>query len=118
MYIIIKMSSKVETTTTTTEKKTKKVAPKATKPEEYVSTTAPVVSTTVAPTTPVVEVVVDGVPLRTFAEVTSADLALTMLGLICSPKSLATCAPTLTASFPCLVTAASTILQTELHWFN
>ncbi len=57
MYIIIKMSSKVETTTTTTEKKTKKVAPKATKPEETVSTTAPVVSTTVAPATPVVEVV-------------------------------------------------------------
>jgi hypothetical protein len=59
MYIIIKMSSKVETTSTptTTEKKTKKVVSKATKPEETVTPATPVVSTTVAPaTTPVVEV--------------------------------------------------------------
>jgi hypothetical protein len=59
MYIIIKMSSKVETTITptTTEKKTKKVVSKATKPEETVSPATPVASTTVAlATTPVVEV--------------------------------------------------------------
>jgi hypothetical protein len=59
MYIIIKMSSKVETTSTTqsTEKKTKKVVSKATKPEETVSTT-PVVTTTVEVSTPVVQEVV------------------------------------------------------------
>jgi hypothetical protein len=53
MYIIIKMSSKVETTSTpqSTEKKTKKVVSKATKPEETVSTTV------APPTTTVVEVV-------------------------------------------------------------
>ena len=58
MYIIIKMSSKVETTSTptTTDKKTKKVVSKATKPEETVSTATPVVTTIVAPPTPVVEV--------------------------------------------------------------
>jgi hypothetical protein len=56
MYIIIKMSSKVETTITptTTEKKTKKVVSKATKPEETVSTTTPVETTTVSTPTPAV----------------------------------------------------------------
>lgn len=59
MYIIIKMSSKVETTSTptTTEKKTKKVVSKATKPEETVTPATPVETITVAPpTTTVVEV--------------------------------------------------------------
>ena len=59
MYIIIKMSSKVETTSTptSTEKKTKKVVSKATKPEETVSPATPVVTTTVSPpTSAVVEV--------------------------------------------------------------
>ena len=54
MYIIIKMSSKVETTSTptTTEKKTKKVVSKATKPEETVTPATPVETITVAPLQP------------------------------------------------------------------